>query len=122
MSEYNLTTGQMIDCLSVGEVAETDDKTMRVMKSRSGHIEDLADGKFVFLNNAIIKSKWRILPKYVSFYEAMSAHECGKNVTYHEENGDYYKFEYNDKQSFYYMSNYDVTLLKLIEGKWTIDN
>jgi hypothetical protein len=88
MSNAILTTGQMIDKLEVGEVAEGSfgDFMSYVTKVKSGCFYQCSDGtgeKFdkpftVFAG--VSNVKWRILPKYVPFSEAMKAVEEGKNV------------------------------------------
>lgn len=113
------STGEMIDLLQVGEVAETDDQEMRVVKCESGHIKDTKDEKFVFLNNAIVKSKWRIIPKEVSFEEAKEALRVGKivkcelpiskRVSTYTPNGDVISY-----------SGDSITWEQIFKGKWTI--
>lgn len=90
MSEW-LTTGQMIDALKVGEIAETNEQAdfvYRVKKAESGSIMYLDDkgelSRFLVIRDSIAKLKWRILPKYVSFEEAMKALKEGKFVHFHK--------------------------------------
>ena len=93
MSEL-LTTGQMIDQLKVGEIAESsrveslDNFVYRVKKSKSGSIMTLAPdmkmtGHQIPMQGDIIDLKWRILPKFVTFEEAMQAGKEGKTIFYH---------------------------------------
>jgi hypothetical protein len=88
MSEW-LTTGQMIDRLKVGEVAIPDDeKYLAVKRGMGGFIwvnrhtfEKSEIHKDYFrIDRYTVGLKWRILPKYVSFEEAMKALMNGKTV------------------------------------------
>jgi hypothetical protein len=84
MSEL-LTTGELIDRLKVGEVAEAVKGMVKGWKVEKLPADDDfgerivwkdvlgVDGKVVLLNENVINAKWRILPKYVSFDEAMKA-------------------------------------------------
>jgi hypothetical protein len=89
MSEW-LTTEQMIvkmvqlDPFTVfkSEEGET------VAKNRYGSIRYCdshgnTSGETVQLNFEFMRKKWRILPRYVSFEEAMKAFEKGKKVYFH---------------------------------------
>ena len=88
MSEW-LTTGEMIDRLKVGEVAIPDDeKYLAVKRGIGGFIwvnrhtfEKSEIHKDYFrIDRYTVGLKWRILPKYVSFDEAMKALMNGKTV------------------------------------------
>ncbi|MED4978257.1 hypothetical protein P9726_00620 [Geobacillus stearothermophilus] len=87
MSEW-LTTGEMIDRLKVGEVAEGVDglgKEYCVTKTEYGmsFCSSTGDtrGYLEFtLNKNILGAKWRILPRYVTFDQAMKALAEGKTV------------------------------------------
>lgn len=88
MSEL-LTTGQMIDQLEVGQFAKSD-QGRKVMKTKIGAIVEVIDVdncgnryEDVMLRPITIKSKWRILPQYVTFEEAMKAANEGKTVQVH---------------------------------------
>lgn len=89
MTEW-LTTGQMIDRLQVGETAlcvygdnqgakveylfwPADDSTVL-----SVHSSKTKETKLFAFKEYLQNSKWRILPKYVSFEEAMKAFAKGK--------------------------------------------
>lgn len=131
MSEW-ITTGQMIDRLKVGELAESNERAdLRVKNTAIGilYVNDEGerdkrkgiDGYF-FVNGSYIKNmKWRILPNYVSFEEAMKAHKEKKTVTYHDEELKY-TFEYGlDPQQFEQLYYDSISLHELVEGKWTIE-
>lgn len=91
-----LTTGQMIDRLKVGQIAEiveckynTRFHRTKVKRNNSGHLvysEKLPhkwDDTPIQMTDLVFKCKWRILPDYVSFEEAMQAVREGKQVAYH---------------------------------------
>ena len=79
-----LTTGEMIDTLQVGEVAETQEG-FKVTKRSSGAITWIHDGddshNYLKINIVALDFKWRILPRYVSLDEAMEAFYEGKTIT-----------------------------------------
>jgi hypothetical protein len=80
MSEW-LTTGEMIDRLKVGEVAE--DSLQFMTASWDGgklKFKTIKGNEYDYITINDRNSKWRILPKYVTFSEAMKAIEEGKNV------------------------------------------
>lgn len=83
MSEW-LTTGQMIDRLKVGEIAE-DKNGDKIFIEKDGSLRTLPNHQIVTMSDYTMLSKWRILPKYVTFSEAMKAIEEGKNVICHFE-------------------------------------
>jgi hypothetical protein len=91
MSEW-LTTGEMIDRLKVGEVAEAVSGMVKGWKVEKLPADENfgerivwrdvlgVDRNVIQLNENVINAKWRILPKYVSFEEAMKALMNGKTV------------------------------------------
>jgi hypothetical protein len=108
MSEW-LTTGEMIDRLKVGEEAEThpDDVYVRVKRFENGiyrmyvvggESTGIVEGDEgpLRLNDMYIKLRWRILPRYVSFEEAMKALMNGKTV---------WLWEDGKKKKGYYLAN-----------------
>lgn len=124
MSEW-LTTGEMIDRLKVGEVAECIDaneffsKANQVTKAESGGlvwVDEFLRSR-VYLASAVINAKWRILPKYVSFEGAISAMKEGKKVTFHD--GDK-KTTIGEGGSMDWTRRFSWR--KLINGKWTIED
>lgn len=127
-----LTTGQMIDRLKVGEVAEIEkslqhgctdnhikidpEGTLRWYSAESERF-----GQPVTLDERYMKCSWRILPEYVSFEEARKAYKEGKTIeceyvgvvdgAKHSTKFSLEKDEYEGDLSFY----------MIIEGKWTIE-
>jgi len=84
MSEW-LTTGQMLDILKEGEIAEYKTKYGNGFVKKIGEtivyceidgeeiMKDEITFKTVVLDKGIVNAKWRIIHKYVSFEEAMKA-------------------------------------------------
>jgi hypothetical protein len=77
MSEW-LTTGEMIDQLKPGEIA-IDDRGNVVKYIRGQLCWENGDLFYVNIDQKVL-GKWRILPRYVSFEEAMKALMNGKTV------------------------------------------
>jgi hypothetical protein len=128
MSEW-LTTGQMIDRLKVGEVAESKPMSWRgvivnpkrVIKD-NGVIRFEDSDEILSLNAQIMDSQWRILPKYVSFEEAIKAYKEGKDITYHHNTESKYTFKHRYFISFNNLCLDSIGFHELIEGKWTIED
>ncbi|MCR1833091.1 hypothetical protein NSA56_01605 [Oceanobacillus caeni] len=132
MSEL-LTTGQMIDRLKVGEVAELEkDKRIPtnygpsycyVSKFGDGDIrwckEDgtLPSSSPLSIYGHVLTWKWRILPNYVSFEEAMKALKEGKTVVLHK--GTFPEITVF-KHWFKLETREEITFSDLFNGKWTI--
>ncbi|KNE22464.1 hypothetical protein [Virgibacillus pantothenticus] len=134
-----LTTGEMIDQLKVGEIAELEEgkgipkkyglSYSHVCKTKEGDIKwckkdrSLPSSSPIEIYGHVITWKWRILPNYVTFYEAMKAHQERKTVTYHHDEDLKYTFVCESEpyqfESLYYDS---INLHELIDGKWTIEN
>jgi hypothetical protein len=125
MSEL-LTTGQMIDRLKVGEVAEAKYESesggfgisYKIERNEFG-LKNITNGDgVVSFDNIFFKAKWHILPNYVSFEEAMRALKEGKKATLHGEDG-------NLKTLFRKWYRLDtrecITFNMMFEGKWTIE-
>ena len=123
MSEW-LTTGQMIDRLKIGEKAEPVEFPLKgnyqkdyVVNNGNQFNWERTNGGLV-INDFINAIKWRILPNYVSFDEAMRALEEGKTV----------RFVDKDFGSSLYQFNSPVQGLsshswgEMIQGKWTIED
>ncbi|WP_085521388.1 hypothetical protein [Tuberibacillus sp. Marseille-P3662] len=95
MTEF-LTTGQMVDRLKVLDVAKgisgIDGHIQYLTLRNDGVITDCdRDGneygespELMILNRNMRNKRWRILPRYVSFEEAMKAIGEGKTVKFHE--------------------------------------
>ncbi|GGN64416.1 hypothetical protein [Oceanobacillus indicireducens] len=133
MSEL-LTTGEMIDRLKVGQLAEVEKKAQipkdywrsykHVTKIPNGDIKwctetgTISPSEPLILYGHTVNWIWRILPSYVSFEEAMQALKEGKMVKLHRNNNldvtvfrKWYRLETRE----------DVTFDDLFNGKWTIE-
>ncbi|WJQ02882.1 hypothetical protein QT236_14485 [Geobacillus stearothermophilus] len=130
MSEW-LTTGEMIDRLKVGEVAEGVDslgKEYCVTKTEYGmsFCSSTGDtrGYLEFtLNKNILGARWRILYRFVSFEEAMKALKEGKSVAFHAENANR-PITFDESYpltGFYDDHDLFIDFSDLLEGKWTIE-
>ena len=118
-----LTTGEMIDRLKVGEVAEVANKPFEQLETKGKTVAyDQQCIKWqdsfqeLFINSYTTKLMWTIRPKYVSFEEAMKAvsegktavmHRWGKQKTYFNKDGAGAKVKYEFNE--------------LLNGKWTIE-
>lgn len=114
-----LTTGQMIDTLKVGEIAETEEG-YKVIRNKNQSIvyinKDPKCGQFLAMDLTTHRLKWTILPNYVSFDEAMNALKEGKNLKF------YFSQLHVDRDIPIYL-NKDVYLAsinftQLFNGKW----
>jgi hypothetical protein len=125
MSEW-LTTGEMIDRLKVGEVAEGVDslgKEYCVTKTEYGmsFCSSTGDtrGYLEFtLNKNILGARWRIFPKYVSFEEAKEAFKQGKTICCHLEKE---VCRYSPDSVDIYSQADAPSWYEILEGKWTIE-
>ncbi|MBP1971604.1 hypothetical protein J2Z83_003755 [Virgibacillus natechei] len=118
----NLTTGEMIDKLKVGEVAENVNGTMQITKKPSGefvHI-DHPQGAMI-VNERVSNTKWFILPNYVSFEEAMTALDNGKIVRISFSGTLVKVSQFLSLKGIQEALGEPVGLLDLIDGKWTIE-
>ncbi|WP_077317593.1 hypothetical protein [Virgibacillus proomii] len=135
MAGAPITTGEMIDQLKDGEVAERIFEKIGVCSDRFTKAKKDIDGELMFYNeqreqweldrltSSLINSKWRILPNYVSFNEAMKALKDGNRVAFHSDGKRYY-VEPTESEIFRISSrNIGVfSLLDLYNGKWTIED
>jgi pyruvate-formate lyase len=83
-----LTTGQMIDQLKVGEVAVGKNGFYEGYKVKKTDYHEIVPVKketnnFLVMNTFTSTTKWSILPKYVTFEEAIEAMKEGKTVRIH---------------------------------------
>ncbi|MFS0643866.1 hypothetical protein [Siminovitchia sp. 179-K 8D1 HS] len=117
-----LTTGEMIDKLQVGEVAESSNHD-KVTKSKDGGICFTSSGMNLILNTHFTNLRWRILPNFVSFEEAMKAIVKGKKVKFHIDNGKNFEIDHFSVG----VMRIDATplgkfsLQTLYNGKWAIE-
>lgn len=114
----------MINNLKVGQVAEASDMEMgSVTKTPNGEIVWTEETRkrrqwdIPSLNCAFMNAKWRILPRYTSFEEAMKALKDGKKVTYHDRS---WSTTFNNEMSIESTGLESFNFLDLFEGKWSI--
>jgi hypothetical protein len=129
MSEW-LTTGEMIDRLKVGEIAEAYDengeKLFRVQRTSEYHrpFKNLDNwNNELILNEPSLKYKWRIVPRYVSFEEAMKALMNGKTVwLWVNDNKAGYYIDKESGKLWAIVGDCTAPVEKIYFGdKWTID-
>lgn len=127
-----LTTGQMIDQLKVGEVAELEED--KCIPTKFGpsyrHLTKLEDGDIKWcksdgsipsstplqIHGHVITWKWRILPKFVSFDEAIKAYENGLLIESYLGNSEEPWAGYSKKATM----EQTITFKEILEGKWLI--
>ncbi len=122
-----LTTGEMIDKLKVGEIAENE-RGYKVVVNELGGIGCIENPmNSSNLNGIFVSSAWEILPNYVSFEEAMNALKDGKIIRcrlgdnefeYQMTNGrvNNYKSKPSDKEPVHWYHIWD----QITDGKWSI--
>ncbi|MFD1416822.1 hypothetical protein [Oceanobacillus jeddahense] len=132
MSEL-LTTGQMIDKLEKGEIAECiqgDNKGAKVYYSKvPGHKRLLVEHSVTLIEDIFNlcdyhkNSFWIIYPRYVSYVEAIKALKAGYTVRCYPEGDDGGYIEFNEADSLYSVANSwtGMTWGSFLASKWTIE-
>lgn len=128
----------MIDRLKVGEVAELEDRYKikseqafhYLTKEEDGDIKwcdrevENVSGPPLMMYGEVVQWKWRILPNYVSFGEAMEANRT-KKVFFHGLKGDAQPIECNLRnlhiRRLGSLQIEKYSLHSLVEGYWTIE-
>lgn len=127
MTEW-LTTGQMIDRLKVGEVAEAfypkkNGEMERLFKitRKANDLKNLTnDTGIVIFDNTFMSCKWRILNQdFVTFETALDALKAGKVVTYHDDHDEGYTFDLKIDWGLEEAAIY--SLADLLKPRWTIE-
>lgn len=118
MSEW-LSTGEIIEYLKDGEIAEIEGGTIQIIND-NGHFKYANnDYRDYFRITPMTKNgKWRILPNYISFKEAMKAIDEGNTVVLHR-NGRQYQVARHC--GFIQLSNRGLMWQHLVEGNWSIE-
>jgi hypothetical protein len=116
-----LTTGQMIDRLKPGEVAESKNRKAYYDSNCQLIEESKATGeKRPFTIWSGDKSPiWRIIPRYVSFEEAKEAFKQGKTICCYIENK---KITYSPDGVDIYSQVDAPSWYEIFEGEWTIED
>ena len=113
-----LTTGEMIDTLQVGDIAECVNDHVyegcKIIRKPTGLQFERAP--FV-ISEKTFNAKWHILSHYVSFEEAMQALKEDKTVIYHISNSNF--IEVNNYTN---IGIFKVTFKEMILGNWTIED
>ena len=119
-----LTTGEMIDTLKAEESALAytfeghEIPRMKITKNDTHSIMIIQPWKVLDINGFTIALKWRILPKYVSFDEAMKFLKEDKTLIYHINNS--YCIEVNNYTNLGIFEDSGVTFKEMILGNWTV--
>lgn len=134
-----LTTGEMIDRLKFGEVAETLNKDLKaywitdverntkILQFGVSH-ENYNNEVAEYIQIEDQERQWRILPNYVSFAQAMKAVEEGKDV-HCQYNGESIAIKsFNNKVNAVCFNNHcvagggaEIKIAWIVSGKWTIE-
>lgn len=139
-----LTTGEMIDRLRVGEVAVCESGKLFAeqnsheiefyLKVESFGTTEKRRYRSAF-DNFVLSKKWRILPKYVSFEEAMKALWNKETVRYEiDEPNELFEYKIINGQFFYRnllrgdekfifasrLGGVGIRGVAITEGRWTI--
>lgn len=123
-----MPTGEMVNRLKVEEIAEcvnlpSNEKLSQ--KQRQVEINNLGNLKwrdkvdFVVTEFVRNEALWTILPKYVSFKEAIDAMEIGRNVIFHNRNANETIGTHGRQHFSKFFEGYSWRDLSL--GKWTIE-
>ncbi|MGM7720697.1 hypothetical protein [Metabacillus sp. Hm71] len=132
-----LTTGQMIDRLKVGVIAETEEQKSNSFISGkfTNHATVRDDGLISFcskdgncmgyglfsLTEQHRNLMWRILPKYVTFEEAMKALKEGKVITWQKWNDENQELSFSRENFFDMFIDNDVSIDEFCSGKFIIE-
>lgn len=132
----SLTTGEMIDKLKVGEVAEVVNKPFEQFDSKGktvmydqGSIKWQDTNQSFLVDNYTSHLKWNIRPNYVSFKKALATLNEGRKISCFYEDK---KYEYRMIGSKVYneinstsagqTKEWHQLWDQIIEGKWTIED
>lgn len=128
-----LTTGQMIDRLKVGEVAEAQYETdchrvgfnYKIKRTPNGLKNITNHDSVVSFDETFFNAKWRIIPQFVSFEEAMDALKKGMIVNFRvpielDSNVLNFHFSKGNECVLLEMGQEELTFQHLFEGKWSI--
>ena len=125
----NLTTGQMIDRLEMGDVAVNQDgfkvgynhKSDLLMWSKNEEMPEHSEGNFFSIYFPFIKKdRWVIYPLFISFDEALEAHRTDKKTIVFIHKDREYEFMYGDSEIFQELAKDGVDMKHMKLGKWKI--
>lgn len=131
MNEW-ISTGRLIDKLKVGEIAELEPNKHIPLKygPSYNHVTKTADGDIkwckgdgglpslspIQIYGHVITWKWRILPKFVSFPEALKAYQDGEFIE------SYLGGDLVEPWAGYHkdMDDPHISICEILEAKWVI--
>ena len=129
MNEW-MTTGEMIDRLRVGQVAEPNDPMYSRVKNFGDDglrwvDSDKEVSKAWFesfrLTNHINTLKWKIISEYVTFEKAMLALKNGDDVTCYVDEQGYVEFNKHSELIELHHEWSFISFLDLINGNWIVN-
>lgn len=121
-----LTTGKMVDKLKVGQVAEliddlgTGGEERYVLKTVDGLIwcndpKGNKKGNYVTIACNLYDYKWKLLPHFVSFQEALQALKEGRTVVSYVDGIRYDRYNIEDNEK-------SIELFEIFECPWVIED
>ena len=126
-----LSTGEMIDSLRVGEKAEVAKYPPYVLNFREDAyvINDGSrflwdDGDQFMINSSTKNIKWRIIPQFVSFQEAMKEIRKGKTAFLHNDRLSDEPIPFDDEDATFELKHHKISnysLKELINGNWSVE-
>lgn len=121
-----LTTGQMIDYLIKNPGTRAESERGKVVEYSYGDmrlIEVTNGDNTVECHRLFVTPKWRILPNFISFDEAMKALKEGKSVRFYVNGREVIWWDLETNQAELYKWFYDecLTFNDLLNGKFTIE-
>lgn len=121
MCEFNLTNGQMIDQMVVGQVYQNEIGARVVIKNGDFRYvdEELAIVQNLGINgyySPIKGRKWKLVPKYVSWETAYSALKRGATIKSHMDTMKDWTYRIGEDGK-----NPNIDLDRIMHGKWTIE-
>lgn len=125
--QQTLTIGQMIDTLKPGQIAQGKygEVTVHVKRNlfksifvcdEEGNIGE--HDNFFKITGDYMEYEWTLIPKFVSFGEAMDALSKGKVITYHDDSPDKYTFDLKKDWTLEELNGYRFD--DLLKSRWTI--
>lgn len=123
MDEF-LTTGQMIDQLKPGEIAEAVKGTCNGCKVKKTEVNEIIphnySGNFMELTTFAMNTMWRITPEFVSFNEAIEAYQEGKEIESYLHDLDNRFADYSN--CIRNANEQEISIDEILNGKWLIKN
>lgn len=132
MNLNNLKTGEMLDRLGLHDTAISN-KEWCVGYTEKGDLItwDKGDEKPLTTEGNLFsiyypwmkEHRWRIIPQFVSYEEAMIEHRDNKKtIIYYQDEELQYTFSYGDMENFKQLASDNIELHELLEGKWIVVN